>query len=449
MTQTMHPRLAEVLATVNRRYRNEPEFIQAVTEVLETLTPVLEEHPEYTEAGLLERMMEPERLVSFRVPWTDDAGRVHVNRGFRIGFNGALGPYKGGLRFHPTVYPGIIRFLGFEQTFKNALTGQAIGGGKGGADFDPRGKSETEVMRFCQSFITELSHHIGEQTDIPAGDIGVGEREIGYMFGHYRRLTQRHEWGVLTGKPLISGGLRLRTEATGYGLITFVQEMLATLGETFYGRRVLVSGSGNVAIYAAEKAQELGAHVVGCCDSGGYVVDEDGLDVDLLRVVKTQERLRLTEYASRRGSSATYVADRPIWEVPCEIALPCATENELDGDHAKMLIDNGVQVVAEGANMPSTPEAISAFLKAGVRFAPGKAANAGGVATSSLEMQQNATLDDWTRERTDEALTSIMQSIHTRCVTAANHFGQEGNYVAGANMAGFMRVADAMLALGY
>ncbi len=449
MTQTMHPRLTEVLETVMRRHRSEPEFLQAVTEVLESLTPVLEEHPQYTEAGLLERITEPERLVSFQVPWTDDAGKVHVNRGFRIGFNGALGPYKGGLRFHPTVYAGTIRFLGFEQTLKNALTGLAIGGGKGGADFDPRGRSETEIMRFCQAFMTELAPHIGEQVDIPAGDIGVGEREIAYMFGHYRRINHRHEWGVLTGKPLISGGLRLRTEATGYGLITFVNEILATKGETFYGRSVVVSGSGNVAIYAAEKAQELGARVIGCCDSGGYVLDEEGLDVDLLRVVKTEERLRLTEYVKRRGGVATFVPDRPVWEIPCEIALPCATENELDGEHAKALIANGCQIVAEGANMPCTPEAIQAFHDAGVTFAPGKAANAGGVATSGLEMQQNAALATWTREQTDVELTSIMQSIHTRCVNAATRYGHEGNYVVGANIAGFMRVADAMLLLGY
>ena len=413
MTQTMHPRLTEVLETVMRRHRSEPEFLQAVTEVLESLTPVLEEHPQYTEAGLLERITEPERLVSFQVPWTDDAGKVHVNRGFRIGFNGALGPYRWRPAFHPTVYAGTIRFLGFEQTLKNASP-VSPSAAASGADFDPRGRTARPRSCGLPGVHDRARPHIGEQVDIPAGDIGVGEREIAYMFGHYRRINHRHEWGVLTGKPLISGGLRLRTEATGYGLITFVNEILATKGETFYGRSVVVSGSGNVAIYAAEKAQELGARVIGCCDSGGYVLDEEGLDVDLLRVVKTEERLRLTEYVKRRGGVATFVPDRPVWEIPCEIALPCATENELDGEHAKALIANGCQIVAEGANMPCTPEAIQAFHDAGVTFAPGKAANAGGLRRRP-EMAERRTCH-WTSRPTNQSII-----VHPHAVRQRRH----------------------------
>ncbi|MCX2970939.1 MULTISPECIES: NADP-specific glutamate dehydrogenase [Streptomyces] len=431
-----------------RRNPGEPEFHQAVKEVLDTLGPVLAARPELAEARIVERICEPERQVIFRVPWQDDAGRVRVNRGFRIEYNSALGPYKGGLRFHPSVNLGIVKFLGFEQIFKNALTGLGIGGGKGGSDFDPHGRSDAEVMRFCQSFMTELHRHLGEHTDVPAGDIGVGEREIGYLFGQYRRITNRWEAGVLTGKGPEWGGSQARKEATGYGTVLFAAEMLGVRGEDLDGQQVTVSGSGNVAIYAAEKAQALGAHVLTCSDSGGYVVDEKGLDVALLRQVKEVERGRVADYAERRGSSARYVADGNVWDVPADVALPCATQNELDEDAARLLVRNGVKAVSEGANMPTTPEGVRVFTEAGVAFGPGKAANAGGVATSALEMSQNAGRARWSHERVEERLTAIMRDIHATCHETAERYGAPGDYVLGANVAGFERVADAMLAQG-
>ncbi|MGD9483112.1 NADP-specific glutamate dehydrogenase [Streptomyces sp. TRM70308] len=431
-----------------RRNPGEPEFHQAVKEVLDTLGPVLAARPELVEARIVERICEPERQVIFRVPWQDDTGRVRVNRGFRIEYNSALGPYKGGLRFHPSVNLGIVKFLGFEQIFKNALTGLGIGGGKGGSDFDPHGRSDAEVMRFCQSFMTELHRHLGEHTDVPAGDIGVGEREIGYLFGQYRRITNRWEAGVLTGKGPEWGGSQARKEATGYGTVLFAAEMLGVRGEDLDGQQVTVSGSGNVAIYAAEKAQALGAHVLTCSDSGGYVVDEKGLDVALLRQVKEVERGRVADYAERRGSSARYVADGNVWDVPADVALPCATQNELDEDAARLLVRNGVKAVSEGANMPTTPEGVRVFTEAGVAFGPGKAANAGGVATSALEMSQNAGRARWSHERVEERLTAIMRDIHATCHETAERYGAPGDYVLGANVAGFERVADAMLAQG-
>lgn len=452
MTET-HPRrplderLAAVFRDVVARNPGEAEFHQAVEEVLESLGPVIAKHPEYTEAAILQRLCEPERQIVFRVPWVDDSGAVRINRGFRVEFNSALGPYKGGIRFHPSVYAGVIKFLGFEQVFKNALSGMPIGGGKGGSDFDPRGRSDWEVMRFCQSFMTELHRHLGEHTDVPAGDIGVGEREIGYMFGQYKRITNRYESGVLTGKAIGVGGAQVRREATGYGLVYFAEEMLRASGRSLAGMRVVVSGSGNVAIYAAEKARLMDAVVVACSDSGGYVVDEDGLDVDLLRQVKERERGRVADYAARRPR-ARHVEGGSVWEVPCDVALPCATQNELTGRDARTLIANGCVVVAEGANMPTTPEAVRLLAEAGVLFAPGKAANAGGVATSALEMQQNASRDSWTFEHTEERLREIMCGIHDRCARTAEEYGSPGDYVAGANIAGFIAVADAMLALG-
>ena len=426
----------------------EPEFHQAVNEVLETLVPVLGQHPEYAEAKLLERICEPERQIIFRVPWVDDSGEVQINRGFRVEFNSALGPYKGGLRFHPSVYLGIVKFLGFEQIFKNSLTGLPIGGGKGGSDFDPKGRSDAEVMRFCQSFMTELYRHLGEYTDVPAGDIGVGGREIGYLFGQYKRITNRYESGVLTGKGLGWGGSQVRTEATGYGTVFFVREMLAERGSSFEGKKVVVSGSGNVAIFAIDKVHELGGTVVACSDSGGYVLDPDGIDLDLLKQIKNGQRGRMTDYAQRRGEKVKHFERGSIWDVPCDIALPCATQNELNGADAKSLADNGCQIVAEGANMPSTPDAIRIFGEAGIQFAPGKAVNAGGVATSALEMQQNASRDSWSFEYTEERLAEIMSSIHHRCLVTADSYGAPGNYVAGANIAGFTQVAEAMLHLG-
>ena len=444
---SLHPRLEPLYSTVLRRNSGELEFHQAAHEVLESLTPVVDRHPEYSDSALLERLCEPERQIIFRVPWTDDAGAVHINRGFRVEFNSALGPYKGGLRFHPSVNLGIIKFLGFEQTFKNALTGLPIGGGKGGSDFDPKGRSDAEIMRFCQSFMTELYRHLGEYTDVPAGDIGVGGREIGYMFGQYKRITNRYESGVLTGKGLSYGGSRVRTEATGYGTLFFADAMLKQRGESFDGKRVSISGSGNVAIYAAEKAQELGAIVVAMSDSSGYVIDEAGIDVALMQQVKEVDRARIVEYANRRGS-ATFVPDGSIWDVPVDAALPCATQNELGEQHAITLVRNGVRLVAEGANMPCTPEAVRVLQSADVLFGPGKAANAGGVATSALEMQQNASRDSWTFEFTEQRLSQIMTSIHERCWSVAAEYGQPGNYVAGANIAGFLLVADAMQALG-
>ncbi|WP_068399670.1 NADP-specific glutamate dehydrogenase [Kribbia dieselivorans] len=444
---TLHPALEPILDEVVRRNAGEVEFHQAVQEVLESFGPVVDRHPEYAEASILSRICEPERQIIFRVPWVDDAGRVQINRGFRVEFNSALGPYKGGLRFHPSVYLGIVKFLGFEQIFKNALTGMPIGGGKGGSDFDPKGKSNGEVMRFCQSFMTELYRHIGEYTDVPAGDIGVGGREIGYLFGQYKRITNRYEAGVLTGKGLTWGGSQARTEATGYGTVFFVDEMLRTDGDSFDGKRVVVSGSGNVAIYAIEKVHQLGGTVVACSDSSGYVVDEAGIDVALLRDVKENRRGRIADYAAERDGT-TLVTDGQIWDVPCDIALPCATQNELPAAGAKALVLNGVKYLAEGANMPTTPEGIKILREAGVHFAPGKAANAGGVATSALEMQQNASRDSWTFEYTEKRLAKVMAGIHDDCVATADEYGLPGDYVAGANIAGFIKVADAMLAMG-
>ncbi|MEV7662919.1 NADP-specific glutamate dehydrogenase [Paenarthrobacter sp. NPDC089316] len=443
----MDSRLEAVRDTVLARNPGEKEFHQAVSEVFESLGPVHDRHPEFLEGAVLERLCEPERQIIFRVPWTDDAGRVHVNRGFRVEFNSALGPYKGGLRFHPSVYLGIVKFLGFEQIFKNALTGMPIGGGKGGSDFDPRGRSDAEIMRFCQSFMTELYRHIGEYTDVPAGDIGVGGREIGYLFGQYKRITNRYESGVLTGKGISWGGSLVRPEATGYGTVIFAQEMLKTRGASFDGQRVVVSGSGNVAIHAIAKAQSLGATVVACSDSAGYVVDEAGIDVGLLSQVKEVERGRLTEYAARRPG-ASHVAGGSVWDVNGTVALPCATQNELDGEAAAKLVSNGLIAVAEGANMPSTRSAVSVFQEAGILFGPGKAANAGGVATSALEMQQNASRDSWSFEHTEQRLTDIMVGIHDRCAETAEEYGAPGNYVVGANIGGFVKVADAMLAQG-
>ncbi|WP_069812257.1 NADP-specific glutamate dehydrogenase [Streptomyces sp. TP-A0874] len=443
-SRVIEPLYAEIL----RRNRGETEFHQAVREVLETLGPVLAKRPEFVDARIIERICEPERQLIFRVPWSDDSGDIHVNRGFRVEFNSSLGPYKGGLRFHPSVNLGIVKFLGFEQIFKNALTGMPIGGGKGGSDFDPKNRSDAEIMRFCQSFMTELHRHLGEYTDVPAGDIGVGGREIGYLFGQYKRITNRYESGVLTGKGLGWGGSQARTEATGYGCVLFTAEMLRTRGEDLDGQRVAVSGSGNVAIYATEKAQQLGATVVTCSDSDGYVVDDKGIDLDLLKEVKESGRGRVSEYAQRRGGASRFVPGRGVWEVPCDVALPCATQNEITGDDAITLVRNGVKAVAEGANMPTMPEAVRVLQEAGVAFAPGKAANAGGVATSALEMQQNASRDSWSFGYTEERLADIMRYIHHSCHTTAERYGSPGNYVVGANIAGFEVVADAMLAQG-
>jgi glutamate dehydrogenase (NADP+) len=437
-----------VYAQVCRRNAGESEFHQAVGEVLHTLAPALQAHPEYVDAVIAERLCEPERQLVFRVPWVDDAGRVQVNRGFRVEFSSALGPYKGGLRFHPSVNLGIVKFLGFEQIFKNALTGLAIGGGKGGSDFDPKGRSEHEIMRFCQAFMTELYRHLGEHTDVPAGDIGVGGREIGYLFGQYKRITNRFEAGVLTGKGVSWGGSQARTEATGYGAVYFAQEMLATRGQGFDGRKAVVSGSGNVAVYAIEKVHALGGSVVACSDSSGYLVDADGIDLELLKSVKEVRRARLSAYAQAKPGAR--FSDRgSVFEVPCDIALPCATQNELGGQEAGALVKNGVLAVAEGANMPCTPEAIEVFREAGVLFGPGKAANAGGVATSALEMQQNASRDVWSFEQTETRLAAVMRGVHAQCrATAETYGGTPDDYVLGANIAGFLRVAEAMTAQG-
>ncbi|MGY1691665.1 NADP-specific glutamate dehydrogenase [Geodermatophilus sp. SYSU D01105] len=444
----------EVPATVQgiydevlRRNRGETEFLQAVREVLESLAVVLDRHTEYTEMKTVQRICEPERQVIFRVPWQDDRGEVHINRGFRVEFNSALGPYKGGLRFHPSVNLGIVKFLGFEQVFKNALTGMPIGGGKGGSDFDPKGRSDAEVMRFCQSFMTELYRHLGEYTDVPAGDIGVGTREIGYLFGQYKRITNRYESGVITGKGLGWGGALVRTEATGYGAAFFAEAMMAAAGESFDGKRVVVSGSGNVAVYGIEKVHQRGGTVVACSDSAGYVVDEKGLDLDVLKQVKEVERGRVADYADR-VPSAEYVSGGSVWDVPCDVAIPSATQNELDGDAAAVLVRNGCRYVVEGANMPTTPEAVRVFRDAGTAFAPGKAANAGGVATSALEMQQNASRDRWTFEHTEARLEEIMRDIHARCHATAEEYGSPGDLVLGANVAGFLQVAEAVHAHG-
>ena len=445
-------RIQPIFDEVLRRNAGEIEFHQAAREVFESLGRVIAKHPQYAEASILERICEPERQIIFRVPWVDDAGRVQINRGFRVEFNSALGPFKGGLRFHPSVYLGTIKFLGFEQVFKNALTGMPIGGGKGGSDFDPKGKSNAEVMRFCQSFMTELYRHIGEYTDVPAGDVGVGGREIGYLFGQYKRITNRYESAALTGKGIGWGGSLVRTEATGYGVTFFADEMLKTRGDSFDGKRVLVSGSGNVALYAIQKVQQLGGTVVACSDSAGVVHDENGLDLELLRQVKEVDRGRLTDYAEARGTASEYRANGNIWSIAAstriDVALPCATQNELDEADARTLAENGVIAVAEGANMPSTPEAVRTFANASILFGPGKAANAGGVATSALEMQQNASRDSWTFEHTEDRLAEIMRGIHERCAATADEYGEPGNYVLGANIAGFTRVANAMLAFG-
>ncbi|MFS0725002.1 NADP-specific glutamate dehydrogenase [Paenibacillus sp. 1P07SE] len=440
--------IRSVYEGVVRRNPYEPEFHQAVKEFTDTLLPVLAKHPHYIDQAVLERMVEPERLVTFRVPWVDDQGQIQVNRGFRVQFNSTLGPYKGGLRFHPSVNANIVKFLGFEQIYKNALTGQPIGGGKGGSDFDPKGKSDMEIMRFTQSFMTELYKYLGEDTDVPAGDIGVGAREIGYMFGQYKRIRGGNESGVLTGKGVRYGGSLGRTEATGYGCVYFVQEMLKFAGLSFEGSRVVVSGSGNVAIYAIEKAQQLGAHVVACSDSAGYIYDPEGIDLALLKQLKEKDRKRISEYVTVRPQ-ATYTAGwEGIWTIPCEIALPCATQNEIDGEAAATLVRNGVKAVGEGANMPSTLEAIDIFLEHGVLFGPAKAANAGGVAVSALEMSQNSMRQSWTFEEVDGKLHQIMKNIYERAVVASEEYGCSGNLVAGANIAAFLHVADAMIAQG-
>ncbi|MBA8823295.1 glutamate dehydrogenase (NADP+) [Saccharopolyspora lacisalsi] len=443
----LHERLEPIYDEVIHRNQGETEFHQAVREVLESVGPVLAKHPEYAENKIIERICEPERQITFRIPWEDDNGEVHINRGFRVEFNSALGPYKGGLRFHPSVYQGIVKFLGFEQVFKNALTGLPIGGGKGGADFDPKGRSDSEIMRFCQSFMTELHRHLGEYTDVPAGDIGVGGREVGYLFGQYKRITNRYESGVLTGKNLPFGGARVRTEATGYGCAFFVDEMLRARGTSFSGKRAVVSGSGNVAIYTMEKVHQLGGVVVACSDSSGYIHDPNGIDVELVRQLKEVERERISAYTERRPG-AKYLEGQRVWEVPCEVAMPSATQNEINGRDAETLVANGCVAVGEGANMPTTPEGVRAFRSAGIAFGPGKAANAGGVATSALEMQQNASRDSWSFEFTEKRLQEIMRDVHARCHDTAEQYGMPGDYVAGANIAGFTRVADAMLELG-
>ena len=437
----------KLYSKVLKRNPAEPEFHQAVKEVLASLRAMGDRHPEYADARIVSQMCEPERQIIFRVPWIDDNGIIQINRGFRVEFNSALGPYKGGLRFHPSVNLGIIKFLGFEQIFKNSLTGLPIGGGKGGSDFDPRGKSDDEVMRFCQSFMTELYRYIGEYTDVPAGDIGVGAREIGYLFGQYKRITNRYESGALTGKGLTWGGSLVRTEATGYGAAIFANEMLKSKNTSLDGTTVSVSGSGNVAIYAIEKVHQLGGKAVTASDSSGYVYDKQGIDLELLKDIKLNRRGRIGEYVETR-TSARFVPNNCPWDVPVDVALPCATQNELLGSDANKLIKNGVQAVAEGANMPCNEEAVEAFQNSDVLYGPGKAANAGGVATSALERQQNAQRDSWTFDYTEERLTQIMQNIHRRCLETAEEYGHPGDYVMGANIAGFRKVADAMLAFG-
>jgi len=439
--------LEAIYDTVVRRNPAELEFHQAAREVLESLSIVVAKRPDLARHKIIERICEPERQVIFRVVWQDDAGEVHVNRGFRVQFNSALGPYKGGLRFHPSVSLGTIKFLGFEQTFKNALTGMPIGGGKGGSDFDPKGRSDDEVMRFCQSFMTELYRHLGEYRDVPAGDIGVGAREIGYLFGQYKRIANQYESGVLTGKGLGWGGSLVRKEATGYGAVYFLGEMLKVRGLSLEGRTCIVSGSGNVAVYTIEKLQQLGAKVVACSDSSGYVHDAAGIDLECLKQVKEVERLRISAYAERRPGSR-FVPGGNVWEVPCEIAMPSATQNELNGKDARLLVKNGCIAVAEGANMPTTPEGVRVFQESGIAYGLGKAANAGGVATSALEMQQNASRDSWTFEHTEERLAAIMKEIHRTVYETAEEYGAPGDYVLGANIAGFLKVAEAMEAFG-
>ncbi len=427
---------------------HEPEFLQAVKEIIYSLTPVFEQHPEYVDAAILERIVEPERILKFRVSWVDDNGKVQVNRGYRIQFNSAIGPYKGGLRFHPSVNESIIKFLGFEQIFKNSLTGQPIGGGKGGSDFDPKGKSNNEIMRFCQAFMTELYRHIGQDTDVPAGDIGVGGREVGYLYGQYKRIRGGYEPGVLTGKGLSFGGSLARTEATGYGCVYFVKEMLKEIGESFANQTVVVSGSGNVAIYATQKAQQLGAKVVAVSDSSGYIHDPNGINIDTLKDIKEVRKARISEYVNVHPEATYTEGCAGIWTIPCDIALPCATQNEIDEAAAKTLVANGVKAVGEGANMPSTLEAIDVYYANKVLFGPAKAANAGGVAVSALEMAQDSQRQFWTFEEVDAKLHGIMKNIYKECSEAAKQYGHEGNLLVGANIAGFKKVADAMLAQG-
>ncbi len=444
----MNAYTSRVLEGLKQRNANESEFLQAATEILESISPVFDKHPEYEKAGLLERFVEPERVILFRIPWVDDQGKVQVNRGYRVQFNSAIGPYKGGLRFHPSVNLSILKFLGFEQVLKNSLTGLPIGGGKGGSDFDPKGKSDREVMAFCQSLMTELYRHIGADTDVPAGDIGVGGREIGYLYGQYKRITGLYE-GVLTGKGLSYGGSLARTQATGYGLCYFVKNMLEANGKTLSGQTVVISGSGNVAIYACEKATQMGAKVIAMSDSNGYVYDKDGIKLDVVKQIKEVERGRIKEYAARVPGAEYHEGCRGIWTIPCDVALPCATQNELDAEGAKALIANGCFAVGEGANMPSTLEATELFLQNGILFAPGKAANAGGVATSALEMSQNSARLSWTFDEVDEKLKGIMANIFAKCAEAAKEYGDKPtNYVVGANIAGFLKVADAMMAQG-
>ncbi len=439
--------IKSILEEVKSRNKGEPEFIQAVTEVLESIEPVMEKRPDLQAAGVLERLVEPERQIIFRVPWVDDQGKTQVNRGFRVQFNSAIGPYKGGIRLHPSVYIGIVKFLGFEQIFKNALTSLPMGGAKGGSDFDPKGKSDREIMAFCQSFMTELYKHIGSNSDIPAGDIGTGAREIGYMFGQYKRIRTQFT-GVLTGKGVDFGGSLVRTEATGYGLCYFTQEMLRRNGTDFNNKSVVISGSGNVAIYAHQKATEFGARVVAMSDSSGYIYDKNGIDLDTIRQIKEVERKRISEYTACHPQAQYTENCRGIWSVPCDIALPCATQNELDENDARLLVKNGCIAVSEGANMPSTPEAIRVFLENKILFGPAKAANAGGVAASGLEMSQNSQRRYWSFEKVDEHLKEIMTSIFRTCDEAAEKYGVKGNYMAGANIAGFLKVAEAMKAQG-
>lgn len=441
--------IRETLEWVHQRNHSEPVFLQAVDEVLYSLAPALDAHPQIIESNLLQRLCEPERQLMFRVVWQDDAGQVQVNRGFRVRFSSALGPYKGGLRFHPTVNLGVIKFLGFEQIFKNSLTGLSIGGGKGGSDFDPKGRSDSEIMRFCQAFMTELYRHVGPSEDVPAGDIGVGSREIGYLFGQYKRLTNRYDLGVITGKDTAWGGSLVRKEATGFGAVYFLEEMLKTRDTGLEGKSAVVSGSGNVALYAIRKLLDMGAKVVACSDSAGIVHETGGLDFDQLRQIKEIERGRLKAYAERRPKATYKEAKKArIWDIPCDVALPCATQNELDGDDAAKLIEQGCLAVSEGANMPSTPEAVKLFLKKKILFGPGKAANAGGVAVSALEMQQNASLSSWTFTEVDKRLKETMATIHDSCVHHARKYSRPGHYVDGANIAGFLRVAQAMISHG-
>ena len=439
--------LKRVYETVQKRNPNEPEFQQAVLEVLESFEPVVEARPELEKNGIVDRIVEPERLIMFRVPWVDDEGKVQVNRGFRVQFNSAIGPYKGGLRFHPSVNASVIKFLGFEQCFKNSLTGLPMGGGKGGSDFDPKGKSDREIMAFCQAFMTELYRHIGADTDVPAGDIGVGGREIGYLFGQYKKIRNEHV-GVLTGRGLTYGGSLVRTEATGYGLIYITEEALKARGDSFEGKTVVISGSGNVAIYACQKAQSLGAKVVAMYDSNGYIYDKNGINLEVVKDIKEVKRGRIKEYAERVPGSVYTEGCKGIWTIPCDIALPCATQNEIDAESAQILVNNGCKYVGEGANMPSTLDAIEIFQKNGVVFLPAKAANAGGVATSALEMAQSSGRMFWTFEEVDAKLKNIMVNIYHNIDEAAKEYGYEGNYVMGANIAGFKKVADAMMAQG-